>query len=54
MSLYGSLPIPLQNLACSWAGYRRSRLRFTRHFHATLAEWERTLHADLQQLHFVS
>lgn len=51
MSLYESLPIPLQNLACSWAGYRRSRLRFTRHFHATLAEWEHTLQADLQQLH---
>jgi len=53
VSLYGAVPIPLQNLACSWAGYRRSRLRFTRHFHETLAAWERSLHAPLAELHAI-
>ena len=28
---------------CTWAGYRRSRARFTPHFHRTLAELERTV-----------
>ena len=38
-SLYGALPIPLQNLACTYAGWRRARLRYTPYFHKTLASW---------------
>jgi phenylacetate-CoA ligase len=37
--VYARLPIPLQNLACTWAGWRRARARFTPHFHRTLASW---------------
>jgi len=37
------MPIPLQNAACTWAGFRRARMRFNPHFHATLAEWERSV-----------
>ena len=50
MSLYASLPVPLQNLACTWAGWQRSRLRFSPHFQRTLADWERTLKAPLDEL----
>jgi hypothetical protein len=39
-ALYAAMPIPLQNLACTWAGYRRARSRFTPHFHRRLREWE--------------
>ena len=42
-ALYEALPIFAQNLACTWAGYRRSRMRFTPHFHRMLAEWERLI-----------
>lgn len=38
--LYDTLPVSAQNLACTWASYRRHRSRFTRHFHRVLAEWE--------------
>lgn len=38
-ALYARLPIPLQNLACTWAGWQRSRARFTPHFHRTLEAW---------------
>jgi phenylacetate-CoA ligase len=38
--LYNSLPIPAQNLACTVAGWRRARERFTPHFHRTLREWQ--------------
>jgi len=38
--LYDALPPSAQNLACTWAGYRRHRSRYTRHFHRVLAEWE--------------
>jgi phenylacetate-coenzyme A ligase PaaK-like adenylate-forming protein len=48
---YASLPVFAQNLACSWAGYRRSRARFTPHFHRTLASWEESLHAPGDRLH---
>jgi phenylacetate-CoA ligase len=51
MQLYDSLPIPLQNLACSWAGFRRRRTRFTPHFHRRLAELEGTASASLDELH---
>lgn len=38
-SLYGALPIPLQNLACTYAGWQRARMRYTPYFHQTLASW---------------
>ena len=38
--LYEALPAPLQNVACSFAGYQRARARFTPHFRRRLAEWE--------------
>lgn len=39
---YRHLPIPLQNLACTWAGYRRAASRFTPYFFHVLAEWEKS------------
>ena len=48
---YERLPIFAQNLACSWAGWRRARSRFTPHFFETLAAWERTLGAPVEELH---
>lgn len=50
-SLYAALPVFAQNLACSWAGYQRSRQRYTPHFHATLQAWSRSLHAPLHELY---
>jgi phenylacetate-CoA ligase len=41
-SVYGVLPIPLQNLACTWAGRQRARARFTPYFHHMLAQWIET------------
>jgi phenylacetate-CoA ligase len=38
-SVYGILPIALQNLACTWAGRERARSRFTPYFHDLLAQW---------------
>ncbi len=49
--LYERLPVPAQNLACTWAGWRRSRMRFTPHFHQRLAEWERTIDGPVERLH---
>jgi phenylacetate-CoA ligase len=49
--LYAALPIAAQNLACTLAGYRRSRQRFTPHFHRILAAWEKSLGASLPELH---
>ena len=40
--LYGALPVLAQNLACTWAGYRRTRARFSTHFYQVLAEWKET------------
>jgi phenylacetate-CoA ligase len=51
MSVYARLPASAQNLACTWAGYRRSRARFTPHFHRALADLERTVSAPLHELH---
>ena len=48
---YETLPVFAQNLACTWAGYRRSRARFTPHFHRALAELERTAKLPLAALH---
>jgi phenylacetate-CoA ligase len=50
-SLYASLPVFAQNLACTWAGYRRTRARFTPHFRRTLAELERSIRDPLPALH---
>lgn len=41
--LYARLPIPAQNLACTVAGWRRARARFTPEFHRALAELERSV-----------
>lgn len=38
-AVYAALPTPLQNLACTWAGWRRARARFTPYFHRTLEAW---------------
>lgn len=38
-SIYGYLPIGLQNLACTWAGRQRARARFTPYFHEVLTQW---------------
>src|SRR5437879_253705 len=35
--LYSRLPIPIQNLACCWYGWRESQIRFGRSFHQRLA-----------------
>lgn len=40
--LYSRLPIVAQNLACTYAGWRRARARFGRHFQDTLRLWERS------------
>lgn len=46
---YDHLPVLVQNLACTWAGYRRARSRFTPHFYEVLAEWERSLHDPVER-----
>ncbi len=50
-NLYGSLPIFAQNWACSWAGYKRSRQRFTPYFWRTLSAWEESGNGSLAPLH---
>ena len=50
-SLYDALPVFAQDLACTWAGWRRSRARFTPHFHRTLARLEQTVSESLAGLH---
>jgi phenylacetate-CoA ligase len=52
-ALYDALPVFAQDLACSYAGYRRSRARFTPHFHRTLAELERSASQPLAALHAI-
>ncbi|MEE3327706.1 MAG: hypothetical protein VX252_10245 [Myxococcota bacterium] len=49
--LYDALPVPVQNLACTWEGYRRGRARYTKHFHRTLKKWNESLHSPLEALH---
>lgn len=54
-AIYGALPIAFQNLACTWAGWRRARSRFTPHFHRRLAEWTesgRSSTEDLQRIQY--
>jgi phenylacetate-CoA ligase len=50
-TIYPALPVFAQNLACSWAGRQRARLRFTPHFHRTLAAWEKSGAGPLAALH---
>lgn len=49
--LYARLPVFAQNWICGLAGRQRLRERFTPHFHATLARWERTIDGPLAALH---
>jgi phenylacetate-coenzyme A ligase PaaK-like adenylate-forming protein len=51
--IYPALPIFAQNLACSWAGWQRARMRFTPHFHRILAEWEKTVVGPVEVLHAI-
>ena len=51
--LYEALPVFAQNLACTWAGFVRSRQRFNRHFHRTLREWRQTASLSLDELHAI-
>ncbi len=39
MSIYAALPTSLQNVACTYAGWKRSRMRYTPYFHETLDRW---------------
>lgn len=48
--LYAAMPIPLQNLACTWAGYRRTKTRFTPHFHRRLREWQESGRSSRERL----
>jgi phenylacetate-CoA ligase len=50
-SVYGRLPIPLQNLACTWAGRQRARARFTPYFHEMLMQWCETGMSSDEALH---
>jgi phenylacetate-CoA ligase len=49
--IYEALPIIGQNLACTWAGFVRSRQRFTRHFHQTLQQWRKSVALPIEELH---
>jgi phenylacetate-CoA ligase len=49
-ALYPKLPVIAQNLACTWAGYRRDRQRFSSHFHRILDEWEVTVRGPVESL----
>jgi len=50
-AVYPRLPLALQNLSCTAAGYLRYRSRFNRHFHRTLASWTRRPAPTLEELH---
>lgn len=49
-AIYPRLPIFAQNAACTAGGWMRFRARFSRHFHETLARWEKTIHEPLDEL----
>ena len=48
--LYDLLPVFAQNLAYTAGGYWVARTRFSRFFHRTLAEWERSVNGPLLHL----
>ncbi len=50
---YDLLPIAVQNLACSFAGWQRARARFTPYFHRILEDWERSARAPVSALHAI-
>lgn len=52
-AVYPRLPIWGQNWACTIGGWSRFRNRFGAHFRQTLAEWEKTVDAPLEQLHTI-
>ncbi len=49
--MYDALPAFAQNLACSWAGYRRFRERYTPHFRETLSAWSQNLAGPVEPLY---
>jgi len=49
-AVYAALPIPLQNLVCTAAGWQRARTRFNAHFHRRLAEWMESGWSSEEQL----
>ncbi len=49
-AIYPALPIFAQNGACTIGGFWRAQARFNPHFHATLAELERSASAPLEAL----
>ena len=49
--LYDALPVVAQNLACTWAGYQRTRARFSRHFYKILSAWGESERFSLEELH---
>jgi phenylacetate-CoA ligase len=49
-ALYARLPVFAQDLACTWAGWQRSRARFNPHFHRALARWMETGESSLEAL----
>lgn len=51
--LYRVLPIAVQNVACTYAGWRRHRTRFTPTFFETLRSWEESVFAPVAQLHAI-
>ena len=50
-SIYTRLPVSLQNVACTFAGWQRSRARFTPYFHRTLAAWMKSGAGPREALH---
>ncbi|MAG32839.1 MAG: hypothetical protein CL908_18330 [Deltaproteobacteria bacterium] len=52
-ALYARLPLPLQNLACTYAGWRRHRGRFTPHFSRTLAMLQQSDGSPVEDLYAI-
>jgi phenylacetate-CoA ligase len=52
-AMYARLPIFGQNLLCTAAGYKRYRSRFSKRFHAALAELEASGRGPLEALHAI-
>ena len=50
-AIYAGLPIPVQNLACTFEGWRRARGRLTPYFRETLAAWMRSGWSSEAYLH---
>lgn len=49
-AVYAALPIAMQNVACTFAGWRRARRRFGPHFHRRLAEWSESGRGSTERL----